>query len=85
MLNELNVVTEHSFGPSQSTLVESLTARELELLALLAEGIPNRAIADRLFVSIGTVKRHTHNIYGKLGVHNRTQAIVRSQQSGILE
>ena len=71
--------------PDQSALIEPLTPRELEVLDLLREGIPNRAIADRLFVSLGTVKRHTHNIYGKLGVSNRTQAIIRGQELGLVE
>ena len=71
--------------PDQSALIEPLTPRELEVLGLLREGIPNRAIAERLFVSLGTIKRHTHNIYGKLGVNNRTQAIIRGQELGLIE
>lgn len=70
-------------GEAQS-LVEPLTGREIEVLRLLASGLANREIADRLVVSIGTVKRHTGNIYGKLGVHNRTQAILRAQDLGVL-
>ncbi len=71
--------------PTQSRLAEDLTPRELEVLVLLHEGISNREIAERLFVSTGTVKRHTHNIYGKLEVNNRTQAIVRAGEIGLLE
>ena len=51
--------------PDQAGLAEPLTDRELEVLALLYEGMQNRAIAERLYISLGTVKRHTHNIYGK--------------------
>jgi LuxR family maltose regulon positive regulatory protein len=65
-------------------LVEPLTARELEVLHLLAQGLNNREIADRLVVSVGTVKRHTGNIYGKLGVDNRTQAILSAQNLSLL-
>ena len=85
MLGDLDALEAESRAPDQSALIEPLTARELEVLALLAEGITNREIGDRLFVSLGTVKRHTHNIYSKLGVNSRTQAIVRSQKLGILE
>ncbi|MEZ4568944.1 MAG: LuxR C-terminal-related transcriptional regulator [Thermomicrobiales bacterium] len=67
-----------------SPLAEPLTSREIEVLELLAEGLSNQEIADRLFVSVGTVKRHTHNIYGKLDVNSRTQAIVRGQELQIL-
>jgi LuxR family maltose regulon positive regulatory protein len=71
--------------PDQAALAEPLTERELEVLALLGAGITNQELADRLFISVGTVKRHTHNIYSKLGVHSRTQAIIRSQALGLLE
>jgi LuxR family maltose regulon positive regulatory protein len=54
-------------GPS-STLVEPLSERELEVLQLVAEGLTNQEIASRLFLSLNTVKAHTRNIYGKLGV-----------------
>jgi LuxR family maltose regulon positive regulatory protein len=67
-----------------SSLVEPLTERELEVLRLVAEGLSNREIAERLVVAIGTVKVHIHNICGKLDVQNRTQAILRAQQLGLL-
>jgi LuxR family maltose regulon positive regulatory protein len=76
---------ERESGGAQSELVEPLSERELEVLALLQEGISNREIAERLFLSVGTVKRHTHNLYGKLEVSNRTQAIIRGQELGLLE
>jgi LuxR family maltose regulon positive regulatory protein len=68
----------------QSALVESLTERELEVLQLIAEGLSNREIADRLVLALSTVKVHTRNIYGKLGVHSRTQAVMRAQELGLL-
>jgi LuxR family maltose regulon positive regulatory protein len=69
---------------SKSELIEPLSEREVEVLQLVAEGLTNREIASRLFVSLNTVKAHTRNLYGKLNVHSRTQAIVRSQELGIL-
>jgi LuxR family maltose regulon positive regulatory protein len=68
----------------QSELVEPLSQRELEVLQLIAEGLTNREIAERLYLSLNTVKVHTRNIYGKLNVHNRSQAIARSQELGLL-
>jgi LuxR family maltose regulon positive regulatory protein len=67
-----------------SKLVEPLSEREIEVLQLIAEGLTNQEIASRLFLSLHTVKVHAHNIYGKLGVHNRTQAAARARALGIL-
>jgi DNA-binding CsgD family transcriptional regulator len=64
--------------------VEQLTARENEVMHLIANGLSNQAIADKLFLSIGTVKAYTSQIYGKLGVNSRTMAIVRARQLGLL-
>jgi LuxR family maltose regulon positive regulatory protein len=68
----------------ESELIEPLSERELEVLQLIAEGLTNQEIATRLFLSLNTVKTHTRNIYGKLNVHRRTQAIARSQELGLL-
>jgi LuxR family maltose regulon positive regulatory protein len=62
----------------------SLSERELAVLRLLAAGRNNREIADALFLAIGTVKKHTHNIYGKLQVTSRTQAILAGRRQGII-
>jgi LuxR family maltose regulon positive regulatory protein len=67
-----------------SPLVEPLSERELEVLQLIAEGLTNREIASRLYVSLNTVKAHTRNIYGKLDVHSRTQAIALAREVGLL-
>jgi LuxR family maltose regulon positive regulatory protein len=69
---------------STSPLVEPLTPRELEVLHLLGEGCSNRDIAEALVITLNGVKKHTGNIYGKLGVHSRTQAVVRAQELGLL-
>jgi LuxR family maltose regulon positive regulatory protein len=65
-------------------LLEPLTARELDVLRLMAQGATNAAIADRLAVSVGTAKWHVGNVRAKLGVTNRTQALVRAQELGLV-
>jgi ATP/maltotriose-dependent transcriptional regulator MalT len=69
---------------SNSELIEPLSERELEVLVLFAEGLTNREVASRLFLALNTVKAHAGNIYGKLNVHSRTQAIARAQALGLL-
>jgi LuxR family maltose regulon positive regulatory protein len=69
---------------STPSLVEPLTGRELEILKLMGEGCSNREIAQALVITLNTVKKHASNIYGKLGVHNRTQAVVRAQELDLL-
>jgi LuxR family maltose regulon positive regulatory protein len=64
-------------GQAAKGLVEPLSERELEVLRLIAAGLANREIADELYIAVGTVKRHINHIYGKLGVHSRTQALAR--------
>ncbi len=76
-----------SAAPAQhavAELIEPLTERELEVLNLLALGLTNREIGERLYVAPGTVKAHTASIYGKLDVHSRMQAVARAQELGIL-
>ena len=65
-------------------LIETLTERELDVLQLIAEGLTNPEIAKRLFVSLPTVKSHTRNLYGKLGVHSRKQAVAQARALGLL-
>jgi ATP/maltotriose-dependent transcriptional regulator MalT len=63
---------------------EALTAREIEVLELLAEGMPNKAIAARLHISDQTVKFHVASISGKLGAANRTDAVRRAVRRGLI-
>ena len=68
----------------QSSLIEPLSPRELELLSLVADGQSNKEIAQELVVAIGTVKKHLNNIFGKLNVSNRTQAVARARELDLL-
>jgi LuxR family maltose regulon positive regulatory protein len=65
-------------------LVEQLTAREREILVLLAAGTPNPRIAEELVVSLDTVKKHVSHVLGKLGAANRTEAVTRGRQLGLI-
>jgi LuxR family transcriptional regulator, maltose regulon positive regulatory protein len=67
-----------------SGLLDPLTARELEILRLVATGASNQAIADQLVISLGTVKGHLNHILSKLEAHNRTEAVARARQLGLL-
>lgn len=68
----------------QSALVEPLTNRELEVLALLAERKTDKEIASSLGISLGTVRQHSHNLYQKLEVSNRREAVARAYELGLL-
>jgi len=71
-------------GPAKRSLVESLSEREIEVLRLIADGLSNQEIADRLVVALSTVKTHVNNLYSKLGVTNRVQAVSRAQELNLL-
>ena len=72
----------HHVGHSAS--IELLTERELEVLALLAQGMPNKEIASKLVISERTAKFHVSSIMGKLGANNRTEAVSLAAQKGII-
>jgi LuxR family maltose regulon positive regulatory protein len=75
--------TDTETRQSKSGIVEPLSPRELEVLNCLSEGLSNREIALRLTISLTTVKTHTRNIYRKLGVNSRTQAVAKGRVLGI--
>src|SRR5262249_25257704 len=89
LLDDLQVaddsaLTRHASSRDEA-LIEPLSERELEVLKLIAEGFANREIADQLFLSVGTVKWYTSHIFSKLGVQNRTLAILRARQLKLIQ
>ena len=87
-----NVVLDRGFTTAvlpmreqtETPLVESFTPREMEVLRLLAEGLPNKGIASRLGISDHTVKFHVNAILGKLGAQSRTEAVTRATRLGLI-
>jgi LuxR family maltose regulon positive regulatory protein len=72
-------------GPPRTELpVEPLTRREMDVLELIAQGLSNQEIADRLFLALSTVKGHARIIFDKLGVQRRTEAVARARELGLL-
>ncbi|MDX1686437.1 MAG: tetratricopeptide repeat protein [Candidatus Promineifilaceae bacterium] len=71
-------------SPPGQRLAEPLTERELEVLQHIAQGLTNQEVADELVISVGTVKWYTSQIYGKLDVGNRTAAVARARELGLL-
>lgn len=71
-------------GSNQTNLTEPLSPRELEVLALLVEGLSNQDIADRLIISLATAKTHVRNILNKMAVDDRTQAAVLAMRRGLV-
>ena len=65
-------------------MIEELTSRELEVLEMLAAGRSNQAIASQLVVTLNTVKKHVSHLLGKLGAANRTEAVARARQLGLI-
>jgi LuxR family maltose regulon positive regulatory protein len=84
----LNVFTgagqDSAFDAQTSGMLEPLSERELEVLELMAEGKTNQDIAEQLIVARGTIKAHAASIYRKLDAANRTEAVARARQLGIL-
>jgi LuxR family maltose regulon positive regulatory protein len=73
-----------SSPPDQAGLVEPLSERELEVLRLLSTHLSSTEMAQGLFISVNTVRSHIKNIYGKLGVHSRGEAVARAQKLNLL-
>ncbi|MCJ7660764.1 MAG: LuxR C-terminal-related transcriptional regulator [Anaerolineales bacterium] len=78
LLDTFDIDEQGDTTPPPQRLIEPLSQREIEVLQLIAKGLSNREISERLFLALDTVKGHNRNIYGKLGVKNRTQAVKKA-------
>jgi LuxR family maltose regulon positive regulatory protein len=81
--SEPATVTPLASEAGRQELVQPLSEREIEVLQLVSEGLTNREVAQALYLSPYTVRAHLSNIYGKLGVHKRTEAVARARTLGI--
>jgi DNA-binding CsgD family transcriptional regulator/tetratricopeptide (TPR) repeat protein len=84
MAQELASGAEPVIKSNDQLIFESLTDRELEVLGLMSEGLSNPEIAERLIIAVGTVKSYTNQIYSKLGVRNRVEAVTKARDLGLL-
>ena len=85
VIREVRVPEEGPFVLDAGKLKETgLTPREHEILGLIAEGLSNREIGERLFVSENTVKTHSSRVFDKLGVNRRVQAVVKGRELGLI-
>ena len=73
-----------SSRPTAQPLIEPLSQRELEVLQLMAAGLSNQEMSERLFLALDTVKGHNRKIFGKLQVQRRTEAVARARSLGLL-
>jgi ATP/maltotriose-dependent transcriptional regulator MalT len=82
---EVRIPAETPFTANEKLLQEmAITKRELEILGLIAEGLSNREIGEKLFVSENTVKTHSSRLFDKLSVKRRTQAVQRAKELGLI-
>jgi LuxR family maltose regulon positive regulatory protein len=70
--------------PGSSFLIEPLSQRELKILQLIAQGVSNREIGERLFLALDTIKGHNRKIFDKLEVQSRTEAVARAHELGLI-
>ena len=82
--SEAQTSEDKSYLPSAQPLIEPLSQRELEVLQLIAQGLSNREISERLFLALSTVKGHNRIIFDKLQVQRRTEAVARARELGLL-
>lgn len=82
---EREIYVTAPFSVNQKELEElNLSKRELEVLQLMADGLSNKEIADKLFVSLSTIKTHSNNLFDKMNVERRTQAVDKGKRLGII-
>jgi len=85
VVKEIAVLTAQPFALNEERLRElSITKRELEILELIAQGMSNREIAEKLFVSENTVKTHSSRLFDKLSAKRRTQAVQIGKELGLI-
>ena len=85
VVREVSVPTSRPFALNEARLKDlGITRRELEILELMAQGMSNREIADKLFVSENTVKTHSSRLFDKLSARRRTQAVQIGKQMGLI-
>jgi LuxR family maltose regulon positive regulatory protein len=86
IISMVNLVEEKLFNATQHhhSLVEPLSQRELEVLQLIAQGLSNREISEQLYLALSTVKGHNRNIFDKLQVQRRTEAVARARELGLV-
>jgi len=85
IVKEVHVPTATPFAVDSARREElGVTARELEILGLIAAGMSNREIAEKLFVSENTVKTHSSRLFGKLNARRRTQVVQRAKEAGLI-
>ena len=85
LLTAFHTVSGQSKPALSQPLIEALSERELEILTLVADGLSNREISERLYLALSTVKGHNRNIFDKLQVKRRTEAVARARDLGIIE
>ena len=83
-MNPDQINTNQEYGTDHASSLDPLSKRELEVLAYIAAGLSNQEIAEALILTVGTVKRHINNIYTKINVHNRIQAVKYAQAHHLL-
>jgi LuxR family transcriptional regulator, maltose regulon positive regulatory protein len=84
LLSAFNASSSKLPTSSPQALIEPLSERELEVLQLIAEGLSNREISEKLFLALSTVKGHNRNIFDKLGVKRRTEAVARANDLDLI-
>jgi ATP/maltotriose-dependent transcriptional regulator MalT len=85
VFKELPSELNRPVSQAKQPLIEPISNRELEVLLLIGAGLTNHEIAEQLFISVSTVKKHINHIYGKLGVKNRTSAVASARELQILQ
>jgi DNA-binding NarL/FixJ family response regulator len=85
VVSEFSKISKPSRKTKDDILPDPLSPREIEILRIVAQGASNKEIADRLFISEGTVKNHLSSILSKLGVRDRMQAILKAREFGIID